>query len=98
MKFPRKMRMLMFLQSAKVEKSLYAHGLGRHTLSDRTELTLADLRSVSVILGKRQFLGGDEPCEEDCAVFGTLAQVVWAAPESPYEKLVEGIYMSYILC
>ena len=25
---------------------------------------------------------GDEPCEEDCAIFGMLAQLKWQSPES----------------
>jgi hypothetical protein len=47
-----------------------------------------DLRALSTILGKRKFLLGDEPCSDDCAVFGMLAQVLWCMPDSPYEKLV----------
>ena len=32
---------------------------------------------------------GDQPCEEDCAVFAVLAQVYWHQP-GPLEQLVKG--------
>jgi len=39
---------------------------------------------------EQKVLRGDEPCQEDCGIFGMLAQCLWALPESPYEKLLNG--------
>ena len=39
---------------------------------------------------KKPFLMGSEPCEEDCAVFGLLAQCVWHMPGSPHEMYIKG--------
>jgi hypothetical protein len=91
MEWPLILRILVKLgiRSSQIEKTLKAQGIGRHSFLDRTALTVADLRTVSVILGKRNFIGGDQPCEEDCAVFGFLANILWAAPSSPYEKIME---------
>lgn len=53
-------------------------------------MTSDDLRAVSVILGNKKFICGDGPCEDDCAIFGVLAQCVWGLPGSCYENLVHG--------
>ncbi len=41
-------------------------------------------------IGSKPYFTGDKPTEADCAFFGMLAQVVWAAPDSCYEQLVNG--------
>ena len=33
---------------------------------------------------------GDDPCQEDCAIFGMLAQLKWHAPNTPLEKMLKG--------
>lgn len=33
---------------------------------------------------------GDKPTEMDCSLIGMLSMVVWAMPDSSYEKLVNG--------
>ncbi|XP_077989758.1 failed axon connections homolog [Glandiceps talaboti] len=45
---------------------------------------------IIFILGNKNFMFGDEPCEEDCAIFGQLAMVVWVLPDSPQGLLVKG--------
>ena len=40
-------------------------------------------------LGKKAFLFGDQPCEEDCAVFSLLAQFYWHVP-GPIGELMKG--------
>ena len=74
----------------RINKGLWAQGLGRLNKNDMKRVVIDDLRDVSTLLGKKKFLNGDEPCEEDCAVFGMLAEIVWAAHDSPYEKVVLG--------
>jgi len=72
------------------KKYSYAQGIGRHTKEEIYETTTDALRSVSKILGNKKFILGDEPCEDDCAIFGMLAQCIWGLPHSPYEQLSNG--------
>ena len=46
---------------------------------------------VYSIVGEKQFLMGDEPCQNDCAIFGMMAQFYWMCP-GPVERLVKGGY------
>lgn len=40
---------------------------------------------------------GDKPTEVDCALFGMLAQVVWAMPDPSYSGLINGRRLFVIL-
>ena len=44
-----------------------------------------------VAIGTKPYFGGEKPTEMDCSLFGMLAMVVWAMPDSSYEQLVHGI-------
>jgi len=66
----------------------YAHGIGLHTEKEIVEFIKSDMRTVSQILGNKKYILGDEPCENDCAIFGIMAQFVWGLPGSPYEKFL----------
>lgn len=48
----------------------WAQGIGRHTKEDIEAFTHADMKTIATILGDNKFLLGDEPCLEDCALFG----------------------------
>jgi len=73
----------------KVLKSAQGQGLGRHSKEDLLSITSSNLRAVSHILGDKKFILGEEPCENDAAIFGQLSQLIWGLPGSPYEKLIE---------
>ena len=41
--------------------------------------------------GQKSFFMGDKPTEADCAIFGSLAQVVWNTPTAdPIVQLMNG--------
>ena len=40
------------------------------------------------VKGSKPYFTGDKPTEVDCAMFGVLSQIVWAAPNSFMEELV----------
>jgi len=65
-------------------------GLGVHTREEQNHLISKNLRAVSTLLGDKPFILGDKPCVNDCAIFGQLFSFVWALPNSPYEKLING--------
>jgi len=46
---------------------------------------------LTVSSGTKKYLMGDEPCEEDCAVFGSLCQIVYdQLPGTVADDLVKG--------
>ncbi|KAK3088431.1 hypothetical protein FSP39_019144 [Pinctada imbricata] len=63
--------------SKSMKKRAVAHGIGRHTKEEVYEIMREDYTALSKFLGNKQFLLGDRPCEEDCAIFGYLAQAYW---------------------
>ncbi|XP_070540923.1 failed axon connections homolog [Ptychodera flava] len=73
-----------------VKKALYSQGIGRHTEDELYSIAEKDIRALSVFLGDKQFLFGDEPCEEDCAIFGQLAQTLWQLEGSRQQALLKG--------
>lgn len=74
----------------------YDQGVGRHSQEEVRHLMSKYLKSVSISLGHKKYFGGDELCQEDCGIFGVLAQCLWDAPESPYEKLMIGnVYLTF---
>jgi len=72
----------------RLQRMVWYQGLGRHTQTDVLNMMKKDLKAMSGIIGSNKFLFGNEPCEADAAAFGTLAQVVYAAPGSPYEQFI----------
>ena len=48
------------------------------------------LERTYIFTGTNAFLMGDQPCQEDCAIFGMLAQIKWHAPCTPLEKFLNG--------
>lgn len=82
-----------FLRAAykRASTNAWAQGIGRHDKDTVVAIMKKDLEIVSTLLGKKKFILGDEPCEEDCAIFGFLAQALWCLPGSPYEKCLTGM-------
>ena len=67
-----------------------AQGLGRHTEAEVMEMGANDLKVLSVTLSRKPYFMGDKATELDCAVFGSLAQVLWCTPGCPLGKLLHG--------
>jgi hypothetical protein len=92
---PPALKVLFKSANARVKTASWWQGVGRHDQEVVVQMMIKNLEAVSLILGggstkKSPFLLGDEPCEEDCAVFGFLSQVLWGAPGSPYTAYVKG--------
>jgi len=90
MKIPTVAKIFFFYFSWKIKGNIKSQGFGLHSIPEQHKMASDDLRTTSKILGNRKFFGGDEPCEEDCAIFGVLVQALWVAPNSPYERIMEG--------
>ncbi|XP_037033520.1 failed axon connections homolog [Bradysia coprophila] len=74
--------------SRRVKTALTNQGILLHTPEERLGLLTGDLKAVSTFLGESSYFLGEEPTEIDCAIFGVMAQCVYCAPGSPYEKIV----------
>ncbi|XP_019616237.1 PREDICTED: failed axon connections homolog [Branchiostoma belcheri] len=72
----------------KIKKTLWAHGIGRHTKDDLRGIIEKDLRAISNFLGTKPYLMGEEPTEVDAAVFGQLSEIVWATSGSYLHRIV----------
>lgn len=78
--------------TSKMKLYTWAQGLGRFNSEELYKLMRIDLETVSTLLGDKKFILGDTPCENDCAIFGQLAQVLWGMPNSYYSMLLNGIW------
>jgi len=81
--------MKMFLPR-RVKGQLYNQGFGRHTKEQQMDMIIKDLIAISDYLGDKPFFLGADPTEVDATLFGVMAQYVYCAPGSPYEKIIEG--------
>ena len=59
---------------------------GRLEPSEVMELSFRDLDAISVLLGDKPYLFGDQPTTLDCAVFGHLTQFLFIDINFPQEK------------
>lgn len=82
--------------NVRVKNNAWCQGIGRHEQETVIDIMDQDLETVSKILGHKKFILGNEPCAEDCSIFGFLVQVLYCAPGSPYKKFVEGTGRSFI--
>jgi len=87
-------QVLMKVGDRLLKKRADAQGIGRHSQDQIEQLCKKDLFAISKLLNKNKFFLGDDPCQDDCAIFGMLAQVMWGLPNSPYEKLVQGMILN----
>ncbi|KAJ6648965.1 Failed axon connections like [Pseudolycoriella hygida] len=78
--------------SRRVKAGLTTRGILLHTPEERFGLLSADFKAISTFLGESSYFLGEEPTEADCVVFGFMAQFVYCAPGSPYEKIINEQY------
>jgi len=65
---------------AKVAKQPIEQGIGKHKKEVVVKIAEGDLEAVSLALGDKQFVLGDEPSEVDAVVFGVLAVTLHLGP------------------
>ncbi len=63
-----------------------AQGLGRHSKEEVRSIGITCLEAFTQALGDKPYLMGDKPCEEDAAVFGELAWMLYCVPDDNYFK------------
>lgn len=67
----------------RVRHGMMAKGIARHSEEEIVGLGARSLKALSVFLGERQFLMGEEPCGADAFVFATLAAAMTPYFASP---------------
>lgn len=67
----------------------WAQGTGRHSYDEVVAMMNESSEALSKILGNKPFLLGNEPCEDDAAVFGLLAQGLYSSPGAPFLVVFE---------
>ena len=77
------------LDKNKCIKCMEAHGIGKHSKEEIYGIAEDDLRSISALLGDKEFFMGSEPTTIDCTMFGLLANFVYGASGCPQDKLIQ---------
>ena len=61
---------------------LKVQSMARHGKGDIHRMGVEDLQSLSNFLGSKLYLmGGDQPTEVDCVLFGFLSFILYTCPE-----------------
>ncbi len=63
-----------------------SQGLGRHSKEEVRQMGITCLEGFAQALGDKPYLMGDKPCEEDAAVFGQLAWMLYCLSDNNYFK------------
>lgn len=74
---------------ARFNAMAWSQGTGRHSYDEVVEMMNSSLEALSTILGNKKFLLGNEPCDDDAAVFGLLAQGLYSSPGAPFHATFE---------
>ncbi|EDV22437.1 uncharacterized protein TRIADDRAFT_28700 [Trichoplax adhaerens] len=59
-----------------IKKSMYGHGIGRHSAEEIQHIARGDIKALSDLLKDKQFFFGDKPTTIDACVFAFLANVL----------------------
>jgi glutathione S-transferase len=73
----------------RVRDNHHAHGLGRHSIGEITELAGRSLEAVAAILGDGPFLMGERLSAVDATCFGMLAGILTPFFDSPLRREAE---------
>ena len=73
----------------RVAENYLLSGLGRHAPDEAVDLAVRSLLALSVQLGDKPYLMGEEPCGTDATAFGSLAGILTPFFESPLRARAE---------
>jgi len=73
----------------RVAENYLLSGLGRHAPDEDVDLAVRSLFALSVQLGDRTYLMGEEPCGTDATAFGALAGILTPFFDSTLRERVE---------
>jgi glutathione S-transferase len=73
-----------------VRKAIHAHGMGRHSQDEITQLATGDINAIAAQLGDKPYFMGAEPTGVDATVFGFVASVLCPVFETTQRTVAEG--------
>jgi len=82
-------RLFLYVISRRLVAQAHANGVGRHSHEEILEMGHKNLQALSAFLGEKSFLMGEQPCEEDAAMFAFMAAMYYNLPGSPYQNWVK---------
>ncbi len=71
------------LARAGVRKSLWRHGMGRHSRDEIHAIGKADLDALADFLGEKPYMLGAEPCSLDASAYAAFANILWVPHDTP---------------
>jgi glutathione S-transferase len=72
-----------------VRRTLWGHGLGRHSEEEIAQLAVRDLGAIADFLGEKPYLMGARPCGADATVFAFVAGCLPARFRTPIRIAAE---------
>ena len=69
-----------------IRKTLYAHGIGRHSNTEIMQIYEHSLRSLSNILGTKRYFFGDKPSSFDAAAYGVLSSLIQVEFDNAFNR------------
>jgi glutathione S-transferase len=70
-----------------VRKTLYGHGLGRHSRQDLEYFAEQDLETLDVLLGDSPYMMGERICSVDATVYGMLSAIYYPDFDTPLKAI-----------
>jgi glutathione S-transferase len=74
-----------------VRQKLRAHGLGRHSEAELTELGIRAIEALAQILGDHRYLLGQAPCGADATAFAFVASTLARTFTSPLQAKAQSL-------
>jgi glutathione S-transferase len=72
-----------------MQRTLHLQGMGRHNRDEVYHIGCADITALSVMLGKKAYLFGDQPTSVDASAFGFLHNILHDGMGTPLTKRAE---------
>jgi len=70
-----------------VRKTLYAHGLGRHSQAELKYFAEKDLEALDALLGDKPYMIGERICSVDATVYGILSSIYYPDFDTPLKAI-----------
>jgi glutathione S-transferase len=70
-----------------IRKTLYAHGLGRHSREELKFFAEKDIEALDVLLGVKPYMMGERICSIDATVYGIAACIYYPDFDTPFKRV-----------
>lgn len=77
------------MHQRKMSKDLDGHGLARNTKEEVYKIAEEDIKALSVILGDKDYIMGENISTFDCTVFGLCANILYSSMDTPMKTFLK---------